>query len=441
MKHGLNSGIILCLLSASLNCHALQAQAQTDSAQVDQNDNNHCLVVTGQASLEGVTDEFARQMAIRNGLKLASMQNNLSVSSRQDMKDYSITYDTTRFTTNSKVRKFTILDEGVKKLSDEEMFEQMDEPQNPNIPLADAPVTSKRKPVYEVKLKVCLTEDPKACNNVPGNQLQPKLVVAQVVTTDEYGARDISNLLVGYQTELMRRFGERQYRNLDKIENGINLQPGADVLPNLAPEILDPIREQTGAQYLLLTVLRSISSHNEDHPVWQNIQRFYNQEIEPNARYLEVDFYLVDLNSLQMVEQKRLGYNVKGKVVVGRDRPFGTSGFFATDTGTVFNQILNEQVAQVSDYINCKPLKTKIIDIRNGEYILHLAAASGVQVGDELAVYHSFGSNVRYQGNDLGGDSVPAGFIKVERIQSNFVIAKELVKENLIEVGDTVSTW
>ncbi|MDX1795851.1 MAG: hypothetical protein R3219_03915 [Hydrogenovibrio sp.] len=390
-----------------------------------------CVVVKGTASTEGVSKAFARQMAIRDGLKLASMQNNVQVSSSQEVKNYVMTGDSTRFTTHSKVSQFTILSEGMKPLGSEQFDEN-------GQPIEDAKSTT-----YQVVMKVCLTEDPQACNNVPGNHYQPKLAIAQVVTTDQYGGRDISNLLHGYQIELERRMRDKGYRNQVMLQTGgtVFLDSSAMTTPNLSKDVLQPIREQTGAQYVLLTVIRSLSRQNEDDPRWNKIKRFYNQEVKPNARYIESDVYLVDLTTDQQVFHKRIGFDIKGEVTVGRDRPFGTNAFFATNTGMAFHAMLEQETREVNDYLHCQRMKTQVIDIRNDEYILYLSEEAGAQVGDQLAVYHSFGSNVRYQGVDLGLDSKPAGFLKIERIQSKFAVAKLVAKNGLIQVGDEVRAW
>lgn len=420
------AAVFLCFFSFS----ALAANTAAGSAIPEFQ--NFCVIVTGEASTEKHSESFAKQMAIRDALKQASMQSNLSVSSKQEMVDFKLTRENTRFTTHSKVRNFFILSEGAKTLTFEEEFDKdgnelKDEDKDPKI--------------YQVKLQVCLTEDPNACNNVPGNQLQPKLAVAQVVTTDVYGARDISNLLPGYHHELVRRLPLYHYRNIVKIENGVTLQPNGDARPNLDPQILDPVKNQTGAQYLMLTVIRNLSSHNEDPAIVNRVRSFYGFDNEANARYIEVDYYLVDLNQHRLVKEQRIGLTVNGDVRVGRDRAFGTSAFFETSSGFAFNQLLNQQVKGVTDHLACKPVETQIIDIRDDKYILYLSADSGAQVGDEMAVYHRSGMNVRFQGVDLGFDSEPTGFLKIKRINDKFAVAEVVAKEGLIQIGDTVKSW
>lgn len=393
-----------------------------------------CVAVTGTASLDGVSEEFARQMAIRNGLKLASMQNNLSISSDQVVTNYTLRKDMTHFTSQSKVSNFVIVEEGVKPPDFDDLFDETGKK-------IEDPAALKKLNTYQVKLEVCLTENPQACNNVPGNHLQPKLAIARPVISNSYQARDISNLLIGYQMELENRLKQAGYQNLMTIEESSVVDTRQPIAPNLTPEVLQPIRETTGAQYVLLTVIRSVSAHNEGSETWNKIKRFYNHEINPDARYLEIEYFIVDLVHHVVIAQQREGFDVKGDVEVGRERPFGTNAFFATDTGMVFDVILRQQSNNVFERLKCQPVETQIIDVRDGEYILYLTQASGARVGDEFAVYHRLGRPIRYQGVQLGMDSMPSGFLKITRIQSKFAIAEVLAKQGLMEVGDSVRSW
>lgn len=393
-----------------------------------------CVVATGSASMQGVSKEFARQMAIRDALKQASMQTNLKVSSNQEVNNYTLTKDATRFTSNSKVSQYLIVSEGLQEVDFNKRFDDS------GIEILDQKKLDEMQ-TYEVKMEVCLTEDPQACDNVPGNHLEPKLAIARPITTDSQGAKDISNLLPGYQTELQRRLYAQGYRNMVMIDNVNLLDSTQAISPNLSPDVLDPIREGTGAQYLLLTVIRSLSLHSEAPEMWNDVKRFYNLDVTPDTRFIETDSYIVDLYNYDTVMEKRLGFDVKGNVVVGRQRPFGTNAFFATDTGMVFNTLLDQATTQAYDFMKCKPVESRIIDIRGGDYVIFLSNESGAKVGDELAVYHTFDRPVRYQGNDLGLDSEPSGFLKIKRIQSRFAVAEVLAKDGLIQIGDKVRSW
>lgn len=383
---------------------------------------NMCVDVKGVASTEGVDEAFARKMAIRDALKMASLHNNLSVKTDQSVEQYQLTLDSSRFTSSSKVKSFTVLKEGLEEPDD--IYGQ-----------------AKKGPLnYEVTLNVCLTEERGVCTDLTGNQYQTRLAVAPVVVARANHANDISNLLMGYQQELGHRLKNQGHRNLSLVLEPVDLQPNIMIEPNLDPELLSGIRDRTGAQYLLLTVIRSLSAH-QNNGYLNGAKRFYNLEVKPDSRHLEVDWYLVDLMKNEAAHQMRQGVDVQGAVTVGRDRPFGSNAFFATETGMAFNTLLEKQTSDVLDFLHCKPFESQIIDVRNNEYIIYLNANSGAKVGDDLAVYQRTGRPVSFNNIDLGSDEVPGAFLKIKRILPKFAVAEITAKKGVVQVGDLVKTW
>lgn len=394
-----------------------------------------CVHAKGMASLVGVSKEYARHMALRDALRNASMQNNLSISSTQQTDNYQLTKSTARFTTRSKIKKYSITYEGKKKLTFDEHFDK----QGNEIKNADKLAAK----TYEVEVDACLTEDPKVCTKKLGNQYQVRLAIAQVAIdpNQAQSVADISNFLPGYQMELQRRLEQIGYKNQVLLQTGSEVLPNQALTPNLSPDILDPIQNKTGAQYLLLTVIRSVASTYQGDQTWNNIKHFYNQDVTPNARHIEADWYLVDLLNHNIAFQQRGGFDVKGEVAVGRNKPFGSSAFFSTNTGMVFSALLQNQAQSVMTDLHCASLETEIIGVRGKDYIVYLSKNSGAKVGDTLSVYHKFGASVLYQGVNLGTDDKPAGFLKIKRLQQNFAIAELKGSTDLIQMGDIVKSW
>ncbi len=381
-----------------------------------------CVDVKGSASMEDVDEAFARKMAIRDALKMASLKNNVKIRTDQRVDDYQLTLDSTRFTSHSKIKNYTLVKEGIE--SSEDMYGQ----------------TKEGALNYEVVLNVCLTEESGLCTGLEGNQYQTRLAIAPVVMPLASQARDISNLLSGYQLALERKIKHKGYRNFTLLLDPIDLQPNHIVTPNLNPKQLTDIRNKTGAQFLLLTVIRSASAHS-DTGMLNTAKRFYNVNVNPEQRYIELDWYLVDLMSQTMIHQARGEADVEGDVLVGRDRPFGSGSFFATKTGKAFDGLLNQQAKNVLDALHCKPFESQVIDIQNGEYIIYLHEAAGAKVGDDLAVYHTAGRPIRFGGSVLGQDQVPGAFLKIKRILPKFAITELTAKKGVVQVGDIVKTW
>jgi len=381
-----------------------------------------CVVAKGAAPSKDVSKAFARKMAIRDALQQASLKNNVVVQTDQSVESYELKLDSTRFTSTSKVKSFTVLKEG---------FEDSEDKYGE---------TKKGALNYEVTMNVCLTEERGVCTNLPGNQYQTRLAIAPIVFPHAHQANDISNLLHGYQQELERRVRNQGYKNYTVLNQVIDIQPNVQVAPNLDQEVIASVRDKTGAQYLLLTVIRSMSSHSESS-MKNDVKRFYNLEVQPNSRFIEADWYIVDLMRNEIVHQTRGGFDVEGDVTVGRDRPFGSNAFFSTNTGKVFHALLEQQVTDTIDYLHCKSFESEIIDVRDNEYIIYLNASSGAKVGDDLAVYHKIGRPVRFNGAVLGTDLVPGAFLKIKRIMPRFAVAELTAKKGVVQVGDVVKAW
>lgn len=381
-----------------------------------------CVEVKGSASMEEGGKSFVRKMAIRDALKMASMKNNVNIRTDQFVEAYQLTLDSTRFTSNSKIKNYTVLKEGIE--DPEDLYGQ----------------TKEGALNYEVLLNVCLTEEAGICTGLEGNQYQTRLAIAPIVMPFASEARDISNLLSGYQLELERRIKHKGHQNVTFLLNPIDLQPNKTVTPNLDSQLLADIRNQTGAQFLLLSVIRSLSSHSNSG-ILNTAKRFYNLDVKPDTRYIEADWYLIDLLKKTTLHQNRVGFAVENDVLVGRNRPFGSNAFFATKTGEVFNRLLSAQTKDILGFLHCKPFESQVVDIQNGEYVIYLHEEAGAKVGDDLAVYHTTGRPIRFGGSELGQDQIPGAFLKIKRILPKFAIAELTAKKGVVQVGDIVKTW
>lgn len=382
-----------------------------------------CFVVKGQASTEGVDTAFAKKMAIRDALKNATMQRNVDINSDITLENQSVLLENDRFVSRSHVQSYRLIKEGLEDPYD--MYGQ-----------------DKPKPLnYEVELDVCLSSKRGICPYINGRQYSPSVLVAPLAVEDIAGARDLRNLVVGYQQELNRRINNAGQKNVRLLQRTIDIQENRRIQPNLDQQLLTNLYNETGAQYLVLSVLRSAASKREDQGWGTQIQRYYNHAIEDDSRYIDADWYVVDLLSKKVIHQSRGGFDVQGEVRVGRDRMFGSNAFFATDTGKAFDQLLNQQVANVLEFLHCKRFESEVIDVRDGKYYLYLNAESGVQVGDDLAVYHRVGAPVNFAGRPLGSEYEPGAFLKVTEIHPDFVVAELEVSKNVVQIGDRVRPW
>ncbi|MBF6058686.1 flagellar assembly protein T N-terminal domain-containing protein [Thiomicrorhabdus heinhorstiae] len=384
---------------------------------------DNCFEVTGVASMQGVSEGFAKKMAIRDALKSASMRQGLQVRSQTTMNQMQITNDRARFETSSKVENFTVLQAGIE--SSEDIYGQ-----------------PKPKPLnYEVHLLVCMGEAAKGCGT-GGKSYQARLLVAPLAVEDVASVSDIRGVVQGYSLALMDELRAQGYRNLELSQSSSELIPNRAVTPNLDRNLLNNLYERSGAQYALLSVLRSASTDNASSETWNRVKRFYNVNVEPNQRFLKLDTYLVDLLQARIERHFEQGVELNGEVLVGRQHPFGSAAFWQTLTGKGFLSLLETSSQDAEKSLKCKPFQASIAEIRGKEYFIYLNQASGIEVGDELAVYHKVDRPVNYAGKDLGSDLQPGAFLKVTRVLNDLAIAE--VSESggiVISIGDRVTPW
>ncbi|WP_319381904.1 flagellar assembly protein T N-terminal domain-containing protein [Thiomicrorhabdus sp.] len=384
---------------------------------------NECFEVVGTASMQGVSEGFAKKMAIRDALKSASMRRGLQVRSQTTMKQMQITEDRTHFQTESKVQSFTVLQAGLE--SSEDMYG-----------------VAKPAPLnYEVRLQVCLGDAEGQCGH-GGKAYQARLLVAPLVVEDTASVSDIRSLVQGYSFALADTLKEFGYRNLALSQNTHIPVSDRATGPNLDRDFLNEVYERSGAQYALLSILRSASVRNTDSQTWNQVKRMYNFSIEANQRFLKLDTYIVDLLQGRVEHRFEKSIELNGQVRVGREHPFGSAAFWRTQTGGGFRTLLQTSAEDTVKALQCKPFQASIADIRGREYFIYLNQASGVEVGDELAVYHKLDRPVSYAGTSLGSDMQPGAFLKVTRIMPEFAVAEiSESADKIVSIGDRVMPW
>ena len=382
--------------------------------------------VKGIASISSGDNVFVRQMAIRNALEQAVMQAGVAIDldQRLDMGQ-GVTQQQSRFRSRARVTRYQLLSEDI----DDE---------------ADA---------LTVTLAVCVEpidglSDSQSvigasCALPLDMNYQNRVAVLPPLVEFPDQARDIANLVLGLQTDILRKLNQQGWQNIAPYDVAQTLQPGLLITPNLSPDALLPIQEQTGAQYALFTVVRSLAAQNTDSRILNHIRRSYDFEVRPNHRFVELEWYLVDLDQQQIRHQQRAGHQFAGSARVGRDKPVGTAAFLATPTGKALDQVVTEQVDSVMATLQCLPLDVPVLEVRGDDVVVYLHQQSGVRVGDQLAWYSLEGAQVRFQGRVLGTDTLPAGFVEVVRLAGQFAVVRVVGQRDgaRIALGDRLRSW
>jgi hypothetical protein len=383
---------------------------------------SECFEVTGEAEIVDNDVSYARQMAIRDAIEQGAMSREVSVGVQAETSNYELVKQTAQFSAQQKVVDFNILSE----------FKEGE-----NI---------------VIKARVCVTQEAKTCPNFVA-KYHPRIAVANVAVQDEYSARDIVNPAAGYQAELLSRLWAMGKRNAIQYEAYPTIFSGAPIRPNMDIDLLQQVQDRTLAQFMVLTVIRSLDWQAKQSHLAKNVRQYFGYEKEPNERTVSVEWYLVDLYQKRIFAQGESFKQVFAEsgvlgddnieVKVGRDKPFGSRQFWVTPTGQAFDFVLSEQAKAIYDHIACVPLEAEIAEVEKDKVIVPFPIDSGVQKGDVLAVYrkdsrrpYRFGSNI-----ELGDSLAPAAFIRVEKVLPKFIVGKFEGKREKVQAGDLVKSW
>lgn len=373
-----------------------------------------CVVAEGSAVIENGNVAFARQLAIKDAIHMASISHSVKVKSTSRTENYQLVSQNASFVSQSVIEHFEVDDE----------FEE--------------------EGVYFVRIKAYLSDAMNVCPGYAGGDYTNRLAVAQPIVEQPVDIRDIQQFEVGFQTELLRRLKQQGYLNVKPVVVGGDVVPDRVLEPNMSPALLDDLRRQSMSQYLLLTVVRSMALKQDEDKIWGQVKKFYGYGESPNynQRVIEWDWYLVDLYQESIVHQHRFSQLLQADSTwVGRDKPMGTAAFFNTAVGAVVTDGLIREVNQTVQRLSCQTLQTEVIGLQGEDVVLLLNRDSGVQMGDELTVYGVSGAVISFNGQNLGSDYQSKGFLRIKRISSEFAIAEVIAKQNDIVIGDRVRAW
>ncbi len=373
---------------------------------------DNCVEADGIAVIENGDVAFARQMAIRDALAQAALSSQVDVNAQAETQNFTLTRQSAQFAAQQRVTSM--------KLESEEIEGN----------------------TVRVHISACVSDSARTCPNYIA-RYSPRVAVATVAVQDVYSAKDIADLELGYQGELFNRLWSMGQRNIEQIVTAADLYLGRPITPNLSPDLLQLISDKTLAQFVVLTVVRSLDWEVEQSAMAKEVRQYFNYEKEPSQRTVNVDWYIVDLNQRRIFAQGTAYRKVQDSVVrVGRDKPFGSRQFFATPTGQSFDYVIGEQVKTVLDKLACESIAVPIAEItKNNKVVVPITIDSGVKQGDILAVYSKTNRPYRIGSINLGDDLEPTAFLRVDKVLPQFIVGSFEGKKGLVQAGDLVKSW
>lgn len=268
----------------------------------------------------------------------------------------------------------------------------------------------------------------------------PLLDERQVMVNDFYDYQH------GVPAELLQKLSDSDaFLSYDKTD----LQLFAD--PMRAPAITgtsnngEPLSShftaEYGIQYVVAGVVRDL--RHEPRPEDGLLSRF-GFEWRPKWRNIEIEFFLFDAYTSELMGRHRYAEHVEGDVTPEWPVRFGTREFFTTPVGEAFNKILHQEVAAIQRLVSCKPFTVRLLEVKGDQITIDAGSDTKMQEGDELTVYQSemagpvFGAAGKVQQT-----AKPQSTLTVRAVFPGYTIAdlKVGAGRKALQAGDFLKVW
>lgn len=257
--------------------------------------------------------------------------------------------------------------------------------------------------------------------------VKKKVALAQFDVLNTIHVNDISNIYDGLPQALA-----------DRLEAGGGFLPvytGRQVPAESGAaqrEAIMRIAEETGAQFLVYGMVVNAGIKQEKGYLGTPIGGY-------KRRHIEIEFAVHDGFSGTRLLLRRLDDQVQGDVMVGNDKPFGSSIFLETQLGQALSRLIDLAVADIRATLGEVPFSARIVRVEGDKVVLDAGSDSLLKPGDKLVAYARDAITVDgTKGAALGFAERAADTVTLTQVQPQFAVG-ELTQDaakNGIEAGN-----
>jgi len=244
--------------------------------------------------------------------------------------------------------------------------------------------------------------------------VKKKVAFTQFDVANTIQVDDISNIYDGLPIELSRRLESGGGFLGNYVNGSIPRDAGA-----LQQQAVMRIAREVGAQFLISGWVIDAGIYREDGLLGTPFGR-------KNSRRFKIEFVIHDGLTGAHLLSHRLEDNAQGEVKIGNGKPFGSIGFYETESGRVLGRLIDAATKKISVALACLPFSAQVVRAEGKAVYLDAGAAAMLQVGDKLAIYttdfHSPIVGVR--GAMLGMSERPVTTVTLIKIQPLFSIGE-----------------
>lgn len=375
--------------------------------------------VTGQAVISGA-QSVARDKALEDALRQASLRAGVEVNSVQLMNSGVLTQDRLGIRTKGEVRNVEILWENAEN------------------------------GLYQIAIKA----EVKALAMCPARNEQN---YRKSVAIAGFGMAHPTHASVG-QLQNVEQAMPRTLLNTFNRRGGLHALDATGISlyqdPRRAPVSHTAQRRLTssvalaknlGAQYVISGVIRDMSMFDaaQYEPSSQNEWlSLVGLEQTPSTRQFVVDIFVHDGLSGALLFQR--GYATKGQWNIGSHQNVGFASprFWRTPYGQKVRSLMSQVVDEVNETLRCQPFMARIVKAKGRRLHIEASAGAGIRPGDKFKVYrtstfYNLDLEQRTELDDMATVAV------VKQVQPQFIVAemKSSAEHLAIQRNDMVISW
>lgn len=380
----------------------------------------NAVTVEGQAVVNKDAPLLAKKQALQDAIRQASMQSSVNIHSQTLVSQNNVSIDAVSMHTDAAVHNTKIVKEWT------------------------------TDNIYHVVATVELSAD----NSCSLRYRKRIIATAFPLAKQEH--------VIGYETQDLYSGIPRELNNL-LTESGefigsnatsVNLYPRADLAPELQdhtayhPSKVMQIAASNGVQFVLSGVIRDLEVESTEYMSGAGplaFARSLAREVVAR-RGIGIDVYVHDGFTGALLFQQRYVDTVIGDVWIPATYTVGSERFNSTSTGGKIARIIDQANTDIRQALSCYPFTTRIIEIKDDQVFIDAGAQEKLNVGDQLMVYSTGGSDdLRLDGglSFIGKDKQPGSILTILNVTPRYSIGKlEAPARDLgIKVGDWVKSW
>lgn len=267
--------------------------------------------------------------------------------------------------------------------------------------------------------------------------LKKKVVMTGFAVNVPAQVQDLDDVAQGFPRELLSRL-ERSGNFLVRQSKDLLSYDMKQEVPTA--KLVKQVAAENDAQFVISGEIRSagVRSDKKYWGLWEN-----------RSRHIEIELVIYDGMTGAFIQRHHLYRPAEDDSKIGRDKPFGSVAFYATNYGKAIDAVLAESVGWIRKDLSAFPMIAKIIQVNGKRLVVDAGTTSSLFVEDAGLVVSDYDelpviglSALQARPLHYGTPQASMGRIKIQQAQMQFAVGELEGEKEIggvkVKVGDYV---